>query len=76
MSTKNTNSPLVTILNTSILHDIQIAQSKLASEGIDSYFFDENLNSIIGTSMVEGYRLEVAENDAEKAAKILQSFLN
>jgi len=35
-----------------------------------SYVFDDNLNSIIGTSFVEGYKLKVKAKDFEKAKTI------
>ena len=64
---------LVTVLNSSLIHELHIAQTLLSSYGIHSFVFDENLNSIIGTAFVEGYRLKVNSADFEKAKEILLS---
>ena len=68
---ENSNSKLVTILNSNFLHEIQFAQVKLEKEGIRSYIADENLNIIIGTAFIEGYRLQISSNDVIKANTIL-----
>jgi len=58
---------LVTILNAQFLHEVQIAQSKLELEGIQSFIIDENITSTIGTAFIEGYRLQVSTIDSERA---------
>ena len=70
---QSNSDTLVTVLNTSLIHEIHIAQTLLSSYGIHSFVFDENLNSIIGTAFVEGYRLKVNGADFEKAKLILSS---
>ncbi|MFZ2284603.1 MAG: DUF2007 domain-containing protein [Lutibacter sp.] len=70
---QNNSDTLVTVLNTSLIHEIHIAQTLLSSYGIHSFIFDENLNSIIGTAFVEGYRLKVNSANFEKAKEILLS---
>ncbi|RXP56593.1 DUF2007 domain-containing protein [Lutibacter sp. HS1-25] len=62
---------LVTVLTASLIHQIHIAKTLLASQGIESYIFDENIATTIGTAFVEGYKLEVDSADLEKAKKIL-----
>jgi hypothetical protein len=59
------------VLISSFIHEIQIAQLKLENHGIPSLIIDENLNSIIGTSFVEGYKLKVFESDFEQAKSII-----
>lgn len=63
--------PMQIVLISSFIHEIQIAQLKLESYGIPSIIIDENLNSIIGTSFVEGYKLKVFETDFEQAKSII-----
>ena len=68
-----TNSPsnkVVTILNSSFIHEIHIAQGKLQSEGIQSFIADENMATI---GFVENYRLQVRSFDVLKANAILNS---
>lgn len=70
---KSNSDSLVTILVSSLIHEIHIAKTLLSSYEIQSFVFDENLNSIIGTAYVEGYRLKVNSADFEKAKEILSS---
>ncbi len=70
---KSDQDTLVTVLTASLIHEIHIAQTLLSSYGIHSFIFDENLNSIIGTAFVEGYRLKVNSANFEKAKEILLS---
>ncbi|MDP2087834.1 MAG: hypothetical protein Q8J84_00360 [Flavobacteriaceae bacterium] len=70
--THNTNyNPMQIVLISSFIHEIQIAQLKLEHHGIPSIIVDENLNSIIGTSFVEGYKLKVFVTDFEEAKSII-----
>jgi hypothetical protein len=69
---ENGGSTLETILRTSLMHEIQIAKTLLASYDIQSYIFDKNIDLVIGTAYVEGYKLKVSSLDFEKAKKILE----
>jgi hypothetical protein len=68
---KNHSNTLVTLLKASFIHEIHIAKTLLANHGIESYIFDENITTTIGTAFVEGYKLEVDKSDLHKARKIL-----
>lgn len=68
---KNHSNTLVTVLTASLIHEIHIAKTLLASRDIESYIIDENIATTIGTAFVEGYKLEVDKADLEKAKKIL-----
>ena len=68
---ENTTNTLVTLIRTSLLHEVEIAKTLLASHDIDSYVFDKNLDVIIGTSFIEGYKLKVSSLDFERAKNIL-----
>ncbi|MBV1887842.1 MAG: DUF2007 domain-containing protein [Urechidicola sp.] len=65
------SNKLVTILNATFLHEVQIAQSRLELEGIKSYLVDENITSTIGTAFIEGYKLQVDIQDVEKSKTII-----
>ena len=69
---KNHSNNLVLVLTASLIHQIHIAKTLLASHGIESYIFDENIATTIGTAFVEGYKLEVDSSDLKKAKKILE----
>lgn len=62
---------LVPILTASLIHEVHIAKTLLASRGIESYVFDKNIENVIGTAFVEGYKLEVDKADLERAKQIL-----
>ncbi len=61
---------LITLIETSLIHEIHIAKSLLATYNIPSYIFDENLTTI-GIPGLEGYRLKVNVLDYENAKQIL-----
>lgn len=63
---------LVTVLNTSFIHRVQIAKTLLASHDIQSFIVDENINLTIGTSFIMGYKLKVNALDFMRAKLILQ----
>ena len=65
---------LVTVLVTTFIHEIHLAKAKLESNGIRSFIVDENLNTIIGTAFIEGYKLNVDTADFEKARTILSLY--
>lgn len=66
----NHSDTLITLLETSLIHEIHIAKTLLATYDIPSYIFDENLTTI-GISVLEGYKLKVNELDFENAKQIL-----
>ena len=68
---KNHSNTLVTVLTASLIHQIHIAKTLLASQGIESYIFDENITTTIGTAFVEGYKLEVDKADLKRAQELL-----
>ncbi len=72
---KKDDNSLITLLNSIFTHEIYLAKNKLAIENIESYVFDDNLNSIIGTTIVEGCKLKVKVKDFEKAKTILSLYL-
>ena len=67
------SNKLITIFNAQFLHEVQIAQSKLELEGIQSFIIDENITSTIGTAFIEGYRLLVNITDIEKSKPIIDT---
>jgi len=67
----NNSDTLVPVLTASLIHQIHIAKALLSSRGIESYIFDRNIENIIGTAYVQGYKLEVNSADLEKAKEIL-----
>ncbi|MFD0761362.1 putative signal transducing protein [Lutibacter aestuarii] len=64
---------LVTILTASLIHEIHIAKSLLANQGIESYIIDENIATSIGTAFIEGYKLKVNAADFIRAKEILDA---
>jgi len=71
MGAKNS---LRTVFVSTFLHEVHLARTKLASKGIVSFIVDENLNSIIGTAFIEGYKLNVDSVDYEQARTILSLY--
>lgn len=70
---ENSNNTLVTVLTASLIHEVHIAKTLLASEGIESYIIDENIATTLGTAFVEGYKLKVNALDFDKAKEILDA---
>jgi len=68
------DNSLITVYTTSFIHEIYMAKNKLELQNINSFVFDDNINSIIGTSFVEGYKLKVKRGDFEQAKTILSLF--
>jgi len=68
---ENKSDSLVTVLTASLIHEVHIAKTLLANEGIESYIIDQNIATSIGTAFVEGYKLKVSSLNLEKAKKIL-----
>lgn len=71
---KNSKNTLVSAFTSSSLQEAHIVRALLGSNGIDSYIFDENITSTIGTAFVEGYKVEVSSTDFEKAKKIIDDY--
>jgi antitoxin component YwqK of YwqJK toxin-antitoxin module len=67
------NSDLTIIETFTSKQDLYIAQGLLRSNGIECYTADENLDIIIGTPVVEGYKLQVHKNDEQRAKKIISA---
>ncbi|WP_298366060.1 DUF2007 domain-containing protein [uncultured Lutibacter sp.] len=67
---ENQNGKLLTILKTSLLHQVQIAKTLLANNNIISFILDSNV-TYTGLPSSEGYRLKVNSSDYEKAKEIL-----
>ena len=67
----NNDKTLMTVMVSSFIHQILLAKAKLESKGIRSFIVGENLNSIIGTAFIEGYKLNVSDTDYEQARSIL-----
>ena len=68
---ENKSESLVTLLTASLIHEVHIAKTLLANQGIESYIIDQNIATSIGTAFVEGYKLKVNALNLEKAKKIL-----
>ncbi len=68
---KTQENSLATVYISNYMHQIYIAKNKLALYNVEAFVFDENLNSIIGTSFIEGYKLKVRARDFEQAKTIL-----
>ncbi len=69
---KNSQNLLVTVLDTSFFHEIQMAKSLLERNNIVCYIFNENMGVMIGTAISEGHKLKVNKSDVEKAKAILE----
>lgn len=67
---ENNSYTLVTLTITSFIHQVEIAKSLLASHGIDSFIFDENV-TYTGLPTSAGYKLKVSSSDLKKAKEIL-----
>ncbi len=70
------SNTLVTVLTASLIHEIHIAKTLLSSYNINSFIFDENIVTTIGTAFIEGYKLKVSTLDFEKAQEILNKNLS
>ncbi len=69
---KNSKDSLTTILTTSFSHEVHIAKTLLASNDINSFIFDENIDLVYGRNIFEGYKLKVNSLDEEKAREIIK----
>lgn len=68
---KNTKSEFTVVFESYQLLSVEIAKSKLASEGIESYIKNEFVNNVAIATISQGYQLLVDTQLAEKAIKIL-----
>jgi len=70
----NNSKKLVTIFTTSHRHQIHIIKVLLAEKNIECFVVDENLDTIIGTTIIEGYKLKVDTLDFLRANQIVEKF--
>lgn len=64
---------MVIIAQSTILIELEILKSKLASEGIQSYLKNEYVNNVAVMPINQDYFLLVDEKDFEKATKIINN---
>ena len=67
---------MITIREFSDQVEAGLIQSFLSDNEIDSILADENANSWIGARILVPIRLQVPDEDAEKAKKLLKQFDN
>lgn len=67
---------LYTLLKSNYLHQVEMAKTLLEQHGIQTFIFDRNIDNVIGTAFIEGYRLVVSMRDYEQAKKILEESTN
>lgn len=61
-----------TIMKSIYLYEVQIAQTKLDSRGIQSFLKNEFVNNVAVMPVAENYMLVVDEKDFDRALEILQ----
>ncbi len=61
-----------TIMKSIYLYEVQIAQTKLESRGIQSFLKNEFVNNVAVMPVAENYMLVVDEKDFDRALEILQ----
>lgn len=64
---------MVIVAQSTILIELEILKSKLASEGIHSYLKNEFVNNVAVMPINQDYFLLVDEKDLEKALEIINS---
>jgi len=69
--TEKGDNSLILVLTTSLLYEIHIAKSLLASYGLNSYIIDKNIDLVYGRSVFEGFKSKVNISDKEKVTAIL-----
>ena len=67
---------MVTIRTCSLLPEAHLLQSYLGGSGIDSFLPDENTIQLdwLWSNAIGGIRVQVADEDAERAEEILRAF--
>ncbi len=63
--------PIVTLATYMSLAEADVARSKLAAMGIESWLLDDNVSRYYGAVSVQGVRLQVSSEDAETAWEVL-----
>lgn len=63
---------LITIATFEYLGEAQLWKERLEAEGIPSFIFDEQMNSIYSIA-IGGIKLKVLEEQAQEALKVLQT---
>ena len=63
----------VTVATFLSLADAEPSRLALEAAGIPTLATDENMGSLLGTTMVGGIKLQVAQADAERAAELLDT---
>lgn len=55
--------------------EAEIVKAKLESEGIHSFILDQNLAYTVGPTTLQGFRLQVEQDNILKAKQILEKSL-
>lgn len=69
------NRKLLTLATFNNPWTAEIVKAKLQEEGIIAYLIDNNVNYSFGPTILEGYRLQVDQNDFLKALNIYKNTL-
>lgn len=69
------NRKLVTLATFNNPWTAEIVKAKLNEEGILAYLIDNHVNYSFGPTILEGYRLQVDQNDFLKALNIYKNTL-
>lgn len=64
---------MVVVAQSTILVELEIIKSKLASEGIESYLKNEFVNNVVVMPINQDYFLLVDEKDYEEAVNIIHN---
>ncbi|MXV38724.1 hypothetical protein GO491_08585 [Flavobacteriaceae bacterium Ap0902] len=56
--------------------EAEMFKGRLISENIHAIILDQNTNYTIGTTFVDGLRLQIKEEDYKKAKEILENYLD
>ena len=69
------NRKLVTLATFNNPWSAEIVKSRLLEEGITAFLIDNNVNYSFGPTILEGYRLQVDQNQFLKALNIYKNTL-
>lgn len=75
MEKKQEDKKLVTLTTFSNPWSAEILKSRLLQEGIEAHLIDNNVNYSFGPTILEGFRLQVDQNDYLKALNIYKNTL-